>query len=269
MVEQDELQSPKKPSGAKISLHVDNRVARIAFNNPPLNAFTLDLLEELSETIHVAAREEGLCAIVFESVPESRAFSVGVAIEDQRGEYAYQMIDALHAVFRNLNFYSKPTIAVVTDAALGAGCELAAFCDIVVASDKARFGLPQVKVGVFPPVASVYLPRSVGLKRANEMILTGALYTAQEAKDYGLVTYVVPDEQIPARLFETLESLRRLSAPVLETARRAISEAAGLPFEEGLTRVEDIYLNHLMSLKDPGEGVGAFLEKRTPMWKHK
>jgi enoyl-CoA hydratase/carnithine racemase len=269
MVESDELQSPKDHAESKVALHIDNRVARIAFNNPPLNTFTLELLEDLSEVIHIAAREESLCAIVFESGPESKAFSVGIAIEDHRSEIAYQMLDVYHGIFRNLNFYSKPTIAVVTEAALGAGCELAAFCDIVIASEKARFGLPQVKVGVFPSIAAVYLPRVVGLKRAKEMILTGALYTAQEALSYGLATHVVADDRIDAKTNETLDILRKLSAPVLELARRAISEATGMPVEDGLTRVEDLYLNYLMSLRDPGEGVVAFSEKRAPQWKHK
>jgi cyclohexa-1,5-dienecarbonyl-CoA hydratase len=190
-------------------------------------------------------------------------------MEEHRGDVAYQVLDAFHGILRQLDFYSKPTIAVVQDAALGAGCELAAFCDIVIAGERARFGLPEIKVGVFPTLASVYFPRIVGPKRAKEMILTGSLLTAREAASYGLVTYVVPDDQVQAKVHEVCEKLRKLSATVLEVARRAVAEASSMPIEEGLRHVEDLYLNQLMNLKDPEEGLAAFLEKRAPEWKHK
>lgn len=254
---------------SKVTLTIDNRVARITLASPPLNMLTLEMMGEITEAIHDAARAEAVCAIVFESSPECRAFSAGIAIEEHKTELAYQMLDAYHAIFRNLDFYSKPTVAIVTDNALGGGCEIAAFCDIVIASEKARFGLPEIKVGVFPPLAAVYFPRVVGLKRAKELILTGSLLTAAEAREYGLVTYVVPEAQVASKTSDVLNNLRKLSAPVLEVARRAITEVAGLPLDEGLGRAEDIYLNQLMNLKDPAEGMTAFLEKRSPQWKHK
>lgn len=253
----------------RVHLRIDDRVARITLSNPPLNVLTLDILDAINEAIHEAAKEEALCAILFEPGEHCRSFSAGFAMEEHRPEIAYQLIDGFHSIFRNLDFYSKPTIAVVPDSALGAGCELAAFCDIVVAAERARFGLPEIKMGVFPPLACVYLPRIVGQKRAKELILTGALLTAHEAHAIGLVTSVVPDDQLATKTDEYLNRLRGLSASVLETARRALAEASSLPFEEGLARVEDIYLNQLMNLKDPGEGLVAFLEKRSPHWKHK
>lgn len=264
-----EFGSPREAADAKVQLRVDNRVARIVLNNPPLNTLSLDMMAAVSEAINRATQEHNLCAIVFEPGPKCRAFSAGLAMEEHRAEVAYQMLEAFHGIFRNLDFHSKPTIAVVPEAALGAGCEIAAFCDIVIATERARFGLPEIKIGVFPPLACVYFPRIVGQKRAREMILTGALLTAREAQAIGLVNYVVSDDQLQAKTEEVLDRFRGLSSAVLETTRRALVEAAGVPFEEGLSRVEDIYLNQLMSLKDPGEGLIAFMEKRPPSWKHK
>jgi len=264
-----ELITDAGASDARVQLRFDNRVARIILNNPPLNMLSLDMMGAISDAINRASRETSLCAVLFEPGPRCRAFSAGLSMEEQRPEVAYQMIEAFHGIFRNLDFYSKPTVAVVPEAALGAGCEIAAFCDIVVASEKARFGLPEIKIGVFPPLACVYFPRIVGQKRAREMVLTGALLSAREAQSIGLVSYVVPDDQLNAKVTEILDRFRGLSAAVLELARRALVESAGVPFEEGLSRVEDIYLNQLMSLRDPGEGLVAFMEKRAPAWKHK
>jgi len=254
---------------SKVSLRVDDRVGRISLNHPPLNTLTIEMMGAITQAINVAARDPGLCAIVFEVGPKCRAFSAGVALEDHRPEVAYQLVDAFHTIFRTLDFQSKPTVAVVPDAALGAGCELAAYCDIVIASEKARFGLPQIKMGVFPPLACVYFPRIVGQKRARELILTGTLITAEEARNIGLVSHVVPDDQLQKKTEDVLAKLRSLSAAVLETARRALVDADGVPAEEGLARVEDLYLNQLMNLKDPGEGLIAFSEKRSPHWRHR
>ncbi len=254
---------------SKIGLRIDDRVARISLNNPPLNTLTIDMMGAITEAVNTAARDHGLCAFVFEVGQKCRAFSAGIALEDHGPEVAYQLLDAFHAIFRTLDFQSKPTVAIVPDSALGAGCELAAYCDIVIASEKARFGLPQIKMGVFPPLACVYFPRIVGQKRAREMILTGALLTAEEARQCGLVSHVVPDDQLQKKSDEVLDKLRSLSASVLETARRALVECDGVSLEEALLKVEDLYLNQLMNLRDPGEGLVAFLEKRSPSWRHR
>lgn len=264
-----ELVTSKEIADERVRLVVEDRVARIILNNPPLNMLTLDMMKAMSDAVNVAARETNLCAIVFEPGPKCRAFSAGLAMDEHRPDVAYQVLDAFHSIFRNLDFYCKPTIAVVPEAALGMGCELAAYCDVVVTTEKARFGLPEIKIGVFPTVASVYFPRIVGQKRARELILTGALLSAREAERIGLVTHVVPDAELRTKAAEILDRFRGLSAAVLETARRALVEASGVTFEEGLTRVEDIYLNQLMSLRDAGEGIVAFMEKRSPNWKHK
>jgi enoyl-CoA hydratase/carnithine racemase len=156
----------------------------------------------------------------------------------------------------------------VDGAALGGGCELIAGCDIVIASPAARFGQPEIKLGVFPPVAAILLPRVIGERRARELILTGEIFDAQEARRLGLVSHLVESAQLEAKLQEILAKLRELSAPALEMTRRALDEARGRPFNEALQRVEDIYLNDLMRTEDAQEGIRAFMEKRKPDWKN-
>jgi len=257
------------PSPKEVTLEVKDRVARITLVRPPLNILTIRMMKDMNQAIQRVGTMPEVCAIVFASAPSTRAFSAGVAVEDHRPEAAYQMLESFHSIFRTLNSVSKPVIALVAGAALGGGCELAAFADIVIATLAARFGQPEIKLATFPPVSACILPRVIGQKKARELILTGELLTAEEARALGLVNYVVTDSEIESKAAEILGTLRQLSAPALELTRRALVKAEGLPFEDALKQTEDIYLNQLMSHKDPSEGVQAFLDKRPPVWKHR
>jgi len=253
----------------EIQFAVTDRVARIAFARPPLNILTIAMTKEIADAINRVSQAPDTCAIVFSASQPGSAFSAGVSIEEHRAETVFQMLEGFHAIFRALNTVSKPVVAVVGGAALGGGCELAAFADIVIATPSARFGQPEIKLGVFPPVAAVVLPRVIGEKRAREMVLTGELLSAEAAQSMGLVNHVVPESAIDAKCEELLNAFRQMSVPGLEIARRAMVQTSGLRFDEALKRAEDIYLNELMSFKDPQEGIEAFIAKRPPRWKHK
>ncbi len=252
-----------------IQFGVTDRVARITFARPPLNVFTISMIKEMTDAINRAGTMPGLCAIVFAASPGMRSCSAGVSIEEHRAETVYQMLEAFHSMFRALNTASRPVIALVSGAALGGGCELAAFADIVIATTSARFGQPEIKIGVFPPLAAVVLPRIIGEKKAKEMILTGELLTAEQGRTLGLVNHVVAENELESKAEELLGVLRSMSAPALEMACRAMTRASGLPFDDALKQAEDVYLNQLMSYKDPQEGIEAFIAKRPPKWKHK
>jgi cyclohexa-1,5-dienecarbonyl-CoA hydratase len=257
------------PVSKEVTLEVKDRVARVVLARPPLNILTIRMMKEMNQLIQRVGTMPDVCAIVLSSASSARAFSAGVAVEDHKSETVYQMLESFHSIFRTLNSVSKPLIALVSGAALGGGCELAAFADIVIATQAARFGQPEIKLATFPPVSACILPRIIGQKKARELILTGELLTAEEARSLGLVNYVVHELELESKAAEILGVLRQLSAPALELARRAMVEADGLPFEEALKKAENIYLNQLMSHRDPGEGVHAFLEKRPPVWKHR
>ena len=122
------------------------------------------MLREINEALNQCAHERELAAIVFDAAVDCNAFSAGVAVEEHVEETIFQMLDSFHGVFRNLEQIARPTIAIVDGSALGGGCELVAACDIVIASERARFGQPEIELGVFPPVAAVLLPRVIGDK---------------------------------------------------------------------------------------------------------
>jgi cyclohexa-1,5-dienecarbonyl-CoA hydratase len=252
-----------------IKFGIEDRVGRITFARPPLNIFNIEMMREINAAINECAGRREMVAILFEAGADSRAFSAGVAVEEHVEETIYQMLDSFHGIFRALEQAGKPVVAMVDGAALGGGCELVAGCDIVIATERARFGQPEIKLGVFPPVAAVLLPRIIGDKRARELILTGELIDAPEALRLGLVNAVVPAAQLEQKAQEVLVKLRELSAPALEATRRAIDLARGASFEDALRKVEDLYLNELMKTEDAHEGVNAFMQKRKPAWKNK
>jgi cyclohexa-1,5-dienecarbonyl-CoA hydratase len=252
-----------------IRLEIADRVGRITFARPPLNIFDIAMMREIERALSECMGRRELVAVVFDAVAGSRAFSAGVSVEEHQSETIYQMLESFHAIFRTLAQMAKPTLAVVEGAALGGGCELVAACDIVIAGSTAKFGQPEIKLGVFPPVAAVLLPRIIGERRARELILTGELIDAREALRLGLVNYVVEPAALEQKAQEILMRLRELSAAALESTRRALDTARGLSFEEALSSVEDLYLNELMKTEDAHEGVRAFMEKRKPGWQDK
>src|SRR6202158_5603572 len=179
-----------------IRFEVEDRVARITLERLPLNVFNISMMQGITLALEEWLAPLDLVAIVVEAAPGAHAFSAGVAVEEHVAETIFQMLESFHAIFRSLEQLAKPAIAVVDGAALGGGCELVAACDIVIASDRARFGQPEIKLGVFPPVACVLLPLVIGDKRARELILTGELIDASAAARLGLVNHLVPSLQL-------------------------------------------------------------------------
>ena len=250
-----------------IKFRIDDRVARITFARPPVNIFNIAMMQEINSALNRCAQQRELVAIVFDAAADCRAFSAGVAVEEHVEETIFQMLDSFHGIFRNLEQLARPTIAVVDGPALGGGCELVAACDIVIASERARFGQPEIKLGVFPPVAAVLLPQIVGDKHARELILTGELIEAAEAARLGLINYVVPANELEQKTSELLARFRSLSAAALELTKRAIDLGQGRSLDSALKEVEDLYLNELMKIRDANEGISAFIEKRKPVWR--
>ena len=252
-----------------IQFKIDDRVARITFNRPPLNVFSIAMMREINAALNECIPPRDLTAIIFDAAPDTRAFSAGVAVEEHVPATVFQMLDSFHAIFRTLLQVARPAIAIVDGPALGGGCELIAACDMVIASEGARFGQPEIKLGVFPPIAAILLPRIIGEKRARELILTGDLIDANEALRLGLVNYVVPSDRLEEKTQEILAKLRELSAAALGMTRMALDIGGQIGFESALTNVENLYLLELMKTEAAEEGVRAFMEKRKPQWRNK
>ncbi len=242
----------------------DGAVARLTLARPPLNVLTIAMMEDLNAALDEAAARPAIKAVLLEA--EGKAFSAGVDIEDHMGDRIKPMLEAFHGIFRRLHALDCVTVAAVQGAALGGGAELATFCDLVVAAEGATLGQPEIRVGVFPPIAALHYPVRVGQHRALQLLLTGQVIGAAEALRIGLVDRVAP----PDRLAETVEAelvrFTAQSAVVLRLTKRAVREAAGVSFELVLRRLEDLYQHELMATEDAQEGLKAFAEKRPPVW---
>ncbi len=251
-----------------IQQHLEDGVLRIQLNRPDAsNALNLAALEELAFALDQLELKESAKVVVITG--NERAFSSGLDVAEHTDENVYQLLDAFHRVIRRMMQLETVSFAVVKGMALGAGCELAAACDFCFATEGAKLGQPELKAGLFPTVAPVIYPRIIGLHRTFELILTGRIYEGREAESIGLVTRALAPDKIDGEVEKWIQFLKTFSTPVLRLARRAISEAAYMPFEDGLRLVEEVYLNQLMATEDAKEGVRALRERRAPVWKHR
>ena len=241
-------------------------IATITMNRAPVNVLNIPMMAEFNAVLETALSGDQIAALVIAA--EGKAFCAGVDVADHTPDKVGDMIRQFHDIFRKLATTDALTIAVVNGAALGGGCELACFCDIVLASDRSKFGQPEVLVGVFPPVAASILPLQIGIKKAVELTVLGAVIKADEALRIGLVNQVYPTDEFGKQVSAYLDGVRRLSRPVVRMAKRATVMIAREQILAHLERAERLYLDELMKLEDAHEGVAAFNEKRTPQWRH-
>jgi len=250
-----------------LTVENDGAVARLVLNRPPLNIMNLEMIEEMNRALEELTCEPALRVLVIAA--EGKAFSAGVSVEDHLPERVKPMLQAFHDIFRRLHRLPCSTIAAVHGPALGGGCELACFADLVIADERASFGQPEIKLGVFPPVAAIHFPRRIGLARTLQVLLSGDTMSAREAKAIGLVDHVAAREDLDRSVTAAANELRGKSAPALRLARRAVLDAAYGNFEATLREAERLFLEELMRTEDAVAGLVAFLEKRAPVWKHR
>ena len=250
-----------------ITVDEKDMIGRIIFNRQPLNVLNIEMMKEINNALKDF---QGKNLKVLILAANGKAFSAGVDVSDHTKEKVKDMIHVFHDIFKNLNKIDAPTVAIVNGSALGGGCEVATFCDIVIASEKSKFGQPEIKVGVFPPVAAAFFPKIMWNKKALELIMTGEIISANEAKELGLVNHILPVENFEeAADLLIKEKLASNSAKILQLTKRAFFEGVSNNYSESIKKIEDIYLNELMKTIDANEGLAAFLEKRQPVWKNK
>ena len=172
-------------------------------------------------------------------------------------------------LFRSVLTCPVPTIAALNGSAMGGGCELALACDMVLAKENVKIGQPEIKLGVFPPVAAILLPKMMSMNKATELLLGGGLITAAEAREIGMVNHVYPQASFVSDCQAFAGQFLSLSRTALVYTKRAIREASGKPFFEALSNLEQIYLKELMATADAIEGLNSFMEKRKPVWTNK
>jgi cyclohexa-1,5-dienecarbonyl-CoA hydratase len=248
-----------------IQTELKDGVATLTLNRAPLNVFNIEMMEEINSYLEELKKEKSLKLLVIQAM--GKAFSAGVDVGEHLGDLVYKMIEVFHKMFRLMDALKVPSIAVVNGSALGGGCELALYCDMVIATEKAKFGQPEIQVGVFPPIAALIFPRMIGRKKAMELILSGETISAQEALTLGLVNKVVPEVSFDQEVNSFIEKFKKLSGVVLKLTKEATLAGLNDDTDKGLKVIEKIYLDRLMKTNDALEGLKAFLEKRKPTWK--
>jgi cyclohexa-1,5-dienecarbonyl-CoA hydratase len=250
-----------------INFSVENEVAYLTLKREPLNILNIEMMSEINECLEDLMANERPYALVVQS--HGKVFSAGVSVEDHTGDKAEPMIHVFHKMFHLLVKVPCPTIAVVNGVAMGGGCELASFCDISIATEKSKFGQPEISLGLFPPVSAAIFPWFMGYNKTMELLLTGKTLSAAEAKEYGLVNQVVSgEEELEQALQDLLVNLRSKSRVALKYTRQAVREAMATSFAAAIGKVERIYLEDLLKTEDAQEGLDSFIEKRKPVWQH-
>jgi cyclohexa-1,5-dienecarbonyl-CoA hydratase len=248
----------------KIRFETTEHEYRIALDDPPLHILDIKLLEELRDAIARVRDDRHLLII---GSTGDKAFSAGASVQDHLGDRVTTMLSLFHDTFRALAKLDIVTVALVRGVALGGGCELALACDFILASDRAKFGQPEIQLGVFPPVAAYQLSRQIAPRKGLELLLTGDPVDAATAERLGLVNAVFASNEFDAKAEEWLARIRRQSASSLRQAKKAFRLAQSADFEQRLADVERLYLEELMATDDANEGLKAFIEKRKPVWR--
>ena len=257
----------------QVKLDFDPPSACITLNRPQVrNALSPELVTHFHTALDQVQERDDVAALIITG--EGAAFCGGAdlkvlrEIAAQTVEQAHQDSQNLMNFFRRIYEFPKPVIAAVNGPAIGGGCGLASVSDIVLAAEDAVFGYPEVRVGFVPALVAVFLVRICGEKTARELLLTGRVFSAQEAQEMGLVNHVVAKESLLEKAQELVREISPNSPTALRLTKEIMKDLPGLSLEKGL--IAALQLNTLIrTTEDFKEGISSFLEKRRAQWKRR
>lgn len=257
-------------SGQNVKVTVEERVAVITIDHRPVNALDRQTLRELGEAVDAIGADPAVKVVVVTG-GGSLAFVAGADIKEvgqlKSPQEAQEMAALGQAVFLKIQRLTKPVIAAINGVCLGGGCELAMACHLRISGDRARFGQPEINLGIIPGWGGTQrLPRLIGKAKATEWILIGDMYTAQEALRLGLVNQVVPQDQVLKVAKDLARKIASKGAVAIMQSLRAIEDGLNLSLEAGLAKEAEAF-GAVAATEDSKEGVKAFLEKRQPQFK--
>ena len=244
------------------------RVGLVTLNRPQaLNALNRQLLEELKAVLAGFEADAGIGAVVITG--SEKAFAAGADIKEmQPYGFADAVVEDLAAGWDDVAAFRKPMIAAVSGFALGGGCELAMMCDFIIASETAKFGQPEITLGIIPGMGGTQrLTRALGKAKTMDLVLTGRMMDAAEAERSGLVARVVAPEKLLDEALAAAEKIAGFSLPSTMMAKEAVNRAHETVLSEGM-RAERRLFHALFATEDQKEGMAAFVEKRKPAFKH-
>ena len=252
-----------------ILVETRGRVGLVTLNRPKaLNALNDQLMDELGAALLGFDGDEGIGAMVITG--SERAFAAGADIGAMK-DWTYMDVFKSEYISRNwetLRKVRKPVIAAVSGFALGGGCELAMMCDFIIAAESARFGQPEIKLGIIPGAGGTQrLPRAVGKAKAMDLVLTARMMDAAEAERAGLVSRVVPNDKLLEEAMAAASAIAGYSLPAVMMAKEAINRAYEAPLAEGMLYERRLF-HSLFATDDQKEGMAAFVEKRSPNFRH-
>lgn len=251
-----------------LMVRIKDRVGWIKYNRPPVNAFNWEMLREVPAALKSLLKDPKVRVIVFASAIE-KYFSTGADLQVFDGIGTKDMeewVSICHGLVTQMRRANKPLLAAISGVAVGGGLEMVIHCDIRFAATDARLGQPEINIGFIPPVGTTQsLVRLLGRPRAIRYLYEGALVSAEEALDMGLVDLIYPPERLHEEVQTYANSLAKKPAQALAAIRRTITEGGAMSFEEGM-KIEYESAVKLADTRDFSEGIRAFLEKREPDW---
>ncbi len=243
----------------------DGAVCEIVLNTPPGNILTAKMMAEIEAQFEIEDTKRDRKLIVFKGV--GKHFCFGASVEEHQRDQVGAMLPAFHRLMGKILAHPVPTLAKVSGQCLGGGFELALVCSFILAGEDARFAVPEIQLGVFPPVAALLLPQMSGSMLACKMVLTGAKLGAKELHRAGIVTSVSSEGELDSDIIAFIEKqILPKSASSLRFAHRATRMTLARHFEAHIGELERLYLKDLMASHDANEGINAFLEKRPMEW---
>jgi enoyl-CoA hydratase len=255
-------------SFSHLNYQIVDAIAEISLQRAPVNALSLEMIRELVTALNCAAEDSKVRAVIISSnIP--RRFCAGLDLHlilDQPSDHIYNVLKGLYIDLYDAQYkLGKPSIAAVNGAARGGGMTVAVSCDVVIASERATFGYPEIELGLVPGIHFIHLPRIVGRHCAFELLFSGRSFPAEEARSLGIVSKMVADDAVMAAARELAQSFAAKSATVMRLGRAAFMRANDLDYRRSIENVVDSFCT-IAGTDDAREGLRAFKENRKPNW---
>jgi len=250
-----------------IIVEKENNAATISFARPKHNVFNIDMMTLFCEELEILLQDDDLKCVLLKG--QGASWCAGVDVGDHKPEMAEHMINTFNRSLLLIESFKIPTIAAVQGACLGGGMEYAIACDVVLASEKAKFGQPEVKLGFLPPYAAIRLPKLVGPAKSIEICCSGKIYTAAQGLSMGFVSQCIPADQFDSAVDAFVAEIQASSALILRLNKQAVNQHLSMQTADAIESVSNLFLKTLMKTEDTLEGIASFYEKRKPEWKNK